>query len=64
MHFTNIFKNALTAILKNRKERKIHLISNRYLACPHIRGDNPLVLASGLSPVHVDNHVTLVQLCT
>ena len=28
------------------------------------RGDNPLVLASGLSLVHVDNHVRHVHLCT
>ena len=24
--------------------------------CPPVRGDNPLALASGLSPVHVNNH--------
>ena len=25
-------------------------------ACPHVRGDNPRALASGLSYVHVDKH--------
>ena len=26
------------------------------MSCPHIRGDNPLALASGLSYVEVDKH--------
>ena len=35
-------------------------LSNRYtMACQHVRGDNPRALASGLSYVHVDRHVTL-----
>ena len=32
-------------------------ISNSYtLGCPHVRGDNPRALASGLSYVQVDKH--------
>ena len=27
------------------------------MVCPPVRGDNPRALASGLSPVQVDNHV-------
>ena len=27
------------------------------MVCPPVRGDNPWALASGLSPVQVDNHV-------
>ena len=32
-------------------------ICNSYtMGCPHVRGDNPRALASGLSYVHVDKH--------
>ena len=32
-------------------------ISNSYtMGCPHVRGDNPRALASGLSYVQVDKH--------
>ena len=27
-----------------------------YIVCPHVRGDNPRALASGLSHVQVDKH--------
>ena len=33
------------------------MISNSYtMGCPHVRGDNPRAVASGLSYVHVDKH--------
>ena len=33
------------------------LLRNSYtMGCPHVRGDNPRALASGLSNVQVDKH--------
>ena len=31
-------------------------VVTRNIVCSLVRGDNPQALASGLSPVHVDNH--------
>ena len=37
--------------------QKYTLLSNSYtMGCPHVRGDNPRALASGLSYVQVDKH--------
>ena len=32
------------------------LSKSYHMVCPHVRGENPRDLASGLSPVHVDKH--------
>ena len=37
--------------------QKSRTTSNSYtMGCPHVRGDNPRALASGLSYVQVDTH--------
>ena len=34
------------------------------MVCAHVRGDNPRALASGLSPVHMHNHIASACVCT
>ena len=38
-------------------------VSNSYtMGCPHVRGENPQALASGLSYVQVDKHgITIIN---
>ena len=43
----------------------LYWLSNSYtIDCPHVRGDNPRALASGLSCVHVDRHGTCITFYT
>ena len=37
-----------------------YVIRSYTMICPHVRGDNPRALASGLSPLQVDNHGTTI----
>ena len=42
-----------------------HGICNIYtMSCPPVRGDNPRALASGLSPIQVDNHGKILSYTT